>query len=267
MRCPAPGEQAGGSGGDRADPAAPLPREDDDPHVSRHDDSTRLGEPSAAHGCYTLASQCKKRLSETRGGFLFNVNLVFLSQIAIYGFAFGLRVVLARGLGDTGLGTYSLFFVGILVAGGVANLGVGLGNIYFLNKATYEYRVLLSNSLAVILWTTVAGWAFVLAWAALYGRDLFISGDAYWLWGLALPAVVAYTILTSFLHGRSRFVALQTHRDSQGALAFVALAVLYAVDDLTVGTAIAAWTGVVPGRRTSPACVLIGVRQGRPCES
>ena len=50
-----------------------------------------------------------------RRGFLFNVNLVFLSQIAIYGFAFGLRVVLARGLGDDGLGTYSLFFVAILV--------------------------------------------------------------------------------------------------------------------------------------------------------
>jgi len=27
---------------------------------------------------------------------------VFLSQIAIYGLAFGLRVVLARGLGDEG---------------------------------------------------------------------------------------------------------------------------------------------------------------------
>ena len=68
--------------------------------------------------------------TQPRGGFLFNVNLVFLSQIAIYGFAFGLRVVLARGLGDDGLGTYALFFVAILVAGGVANLGVGLGNIY-----------------------------------------------------------------------------------------------------------------------------------------
>ncbi len=36
-------------------------------------------------------------------GFLFNVNLVFLSQVAIYGLAFVLRVILARGLGDDGL--------------------------------------------------------------------------------------------------------------------------------------------------------------------
>ena len=58
--------------------------------------------------------------TENQRGFLFNVNLVFLSQIAIYGFAFGIRVVLARGLGDSGLGTYALFFTSILVAGGIA---------------------------------------------------------------------------------------------------------------------------------------------------
>lgn len=178
-----------------------------------------------------------------RGGFLFNVNLVFLSQIAIYGFAFGLRIILARGLGDSGLGTYSLFYIGILVAGGVVNLGVGLGNIYFLNKNTFGYRTLLSNSLAVIIWTGIAGWAFVLIWAAAYGRDLFVHGDAYWLWGLALPAVVAYTILTSFLHGRSRFAALQALAIGQGGVALAALVVLDAAGHLDVGSAVAAWTG------------------------
>jgi len=108
---------------------------------------------------------------ERRGGFLFNVNVVFLSQIGIYGFAFLLRVVLARGLGDSGLGTYALFYVSILVAGGVANLGIGLGNIYFLNKGAYAYRVLLSNSLAIIIWTAILGWVVVGAWALLYGRE------------------------------------------------------------------------------------------------
>jgi stage V sporulation protein B len=178
-----------------------------------------------------------------RSGFLYNVNVVFLSQIGIYGFAFLLRVVLARGLGDSGLGTYSLFFVGILVAGGVANLGIGLGNIYYLNKGAHPYRVLLSNSLAVIVWTAIVGWVIVGGWAVVYGRDLFISGDAYWLWGVALPAIVAYTVLTSFLHAQSRFTALQTLAVAQGAAAFVAVAVLDATDNLTVGKAIAAWTG------------------------
>ncbi|MFQ6019731.1 MAG: hypothetical protein ACE5KW_03140, partial [Dehalococcoidia bacterium] len=64
------------------------------------------------------------------GSFFLNVNVVFLSQIIIYGLAFLLRIVLARGLGDEGLGTYSLFYLAALIAGAVGNLGVGLGNIY-----------------------------------------------------------------------------------------------------------------------------------------
>src|SRR5713101_9082546 len=98
---------------------------------------------------------------EEGGGFLFSVNLVFVSQIAIYGLAFGLRVVLARGLVYDGLGTYSLFFVAVLVAGGIANLGVGLGNIYFLNKGAYSYGVLLSGSLFVLAVTSVLAWVLL----------------------------------------------------------------------------------------------------------
>ncbi len=180
--------------------------------------------------------------TQSRGGFLFNVNLVFLSQIAIYAFAFGLRVALARGLGDDGLGTYSLFFVAILVAGGVANLGVGLGNIYFLNKGTYTYRLLLSNSLAVLLWASLAGLVFLALWAAAFGPELFVSGYAFWLYAAALPAVVAYTLLTSFLQASSRFVALTVVAVSQGALAFGTVAVLWAAGELDVERAVAAWT-------------------------
>lgn len=180
--------------------------------------------------------------TDSRGGFLFNVNLVFLSQIAIYGFAFGLRVILARGLGDSGLGTYSLFFVAILVAGGVANLGVGLGNIYFLNKASYDRRVLLSNSIAVLFWATVAGGALVAAWGLLVEDELFVSGTAFWLYALALPAVVGYTLFTSFLHGSSRFVALTAVAVTQGGTAFAFITALDARGDLDVTNAIAVWT-------------------------
>jgi O-antigen/teichoic acid export membrane protein len=180
---------------------------------------------------------------QPRGGFLFNVNVVFLSQILIYGFAFGLRVVLARGLGDTGLGTYSLFFVAVLVAGGVANLGVGLGNIYFLNKGAYAHRVLLSNSLFVLISTSLAGWALIGAYALAAGPDLFVSGRSYWMYAVALPAVVGYVLLTSFLHGSSRFPALAGVAIVQGSVALAAAAVLHLTDELTVFTALIAWAG------------------------
>src|SRR3972149_3246948 len=119
---------------------------------------------------------------EPRGGFLFNVNLVFLSQIAIYGLAFGLRVLLARGLGDEGLGTYSLFFLAVLVAGGIANLGVGLSNIYFLNKGTYSYGVLLAGSLFVLAATSVL--AALLARGLVGVRNVDIGGLLRPRWGV-----------------------------------------------------------------------------------
>jgi O-antigen/teichoic acid export membrane protein len=175
-------------------------------------------------------------------GFLFNVNLVFLSQVAIYGLAFILRVILARGLGDGGLGTYSLFFVTVLVAGGVGNLGIGLGNVYFLNKGAYSLRTLLSGSLAAFGVMSVVGWALIGAWGLVSGADLFVEDETYWLYAAALPAIIGYTIFTSFLHGSSRFVALSIVAVVQGGIAAIGAGVLLALDDLDVGGAIAVWS-------------------------
>ena len=177
-----------------------------------------------------------------KAGFLLNVNVVFFSQIAIYGLAFALRVLLARGLGDAGLGTYSLIFVAVLVAGGIANLGAGLGNIYFLNKGTYSYRSLLSGSLFVLAASSVVACAAVGAWGLLYGDDLFVSGNAFWLYAAALPAVVAYVLLTSFLHGESRFFALSGVAIVQGLTGVAVAGGLWAFDELDVLGAIIAFT-------------------------
>ena len=179
----------------------------------------------------------------SRGDFFQNVNLVFVSQIAIYGLAFGIRIVLARGLGDEGLGTYSLFFLAVIVAGGILNLGVGLGNIFFLNKQTYSYRVLLAGTLFVLAVTSVLTWVLVAAFGIIAEPDLFVSGRAFWLYAAALPAVVAYILLTSFLHGSSRFVALATVAVMQGLSGLLMVGGLYAADVLDVFGALAAWAG------------------------
>jgi O-antigen/teichoic acid export membrane protein len=185
----------------------------------------------------------QSELDEGGGGFLYNVNLVFLSQIVIYGLAFGIRVVLARGLGDEGLGTYSLFFVVVLVAGGIANLGVGLGNIYFLNKGTYSYQVLLAGSLFVLTVASLVTWVLVAAFGLIAEPELFVSGRAYWLYAAALPAIVAYILLTSFLHGASRFLALSSVAVAQGMSGLLMVGGLYLTDTLDVFSALAAWAG------------------------
>ena len=179
--------------------------------------------------------------ADERTGLLFNVNLVFFSQIVIYGLAFGLRVVLARGLGDDGLGTYSLFFNAVLVAGGILNLGVGLGNIYFLNKGQYSYETLLSGSLFVLAVSSLVTWVFLLAYGVIVGTQLFVSGSSYWLYGAALPAVVGYVLLTSFLHGSSRFPALSAVAVFQGITGLAFVGALYVADELDVFWALASW--------------------------
>ena len=179
----------------------------------------------------------------SRGSFFLNVNVVFLSQIVTYGLAFGLRVVLARGLGDEGLGTYSLFFLAVIVAGGIVNLGVGLGTIFFLNKGTHSYSVLLAGSLFVLAVTSVLTWILIAAYGLIAEPQLLVSGRTFWLYAAALPAVVAYVLLTAFLHGSSRFLALTVVAASQGFSGLLMVAGLYATDTLDVFSALAAWAG------------------------
>ncbi len=179
----------------------------------------------------------------SQGSFFLNVNVVFLSQIVTYGLAFGLRVVLARGLGVEGLGTYALFFLAVIVAGGIVNLGVGLGTIFFLNKGTHSYRVLLAGSLFVLAVTSVLTWILVAAYGLIAEPQFLVSGRTFWLYAPALPAVVGYVLLTAFLHGSSRFLALTAVAASQGLSGLLMVAGLYAADALDVYSALAAWAG------------------------
>ena len=178
-----------------------------------------------------------------QGSFFFNVNVVFASQVFIYGFAFLLRIVLARGLGDAELGTYSLFYLAVLIAGAVGNLGVGLGNIYFLNKGDYGYRELFSNSLLVMGTTAVITAIVVVIYGLVVDTQAFVSGRAYWLYMPTIPVVVAYLLLTSFLHGSSRFLALAAVAVSQGLAALLIATALFYAGALDVFGAILAFSG------------------------
>ena len=62
--------------------------------------------------------------------------------------------------------------------------------------------------------------------------ELFVSGRSYWLYVAALPAVVAYVILTSFLHGASRFPALSAVAVAQGSAGSLSSGALYAAGEL-----------------------------------
>ena len=176
------------------------------------------------------------------GKFFLNVNIAFVSQIFIFGLAFLFRIILARGLGDDGLGTYTLFYLTVLVAGGVGNLGVGLGNLYFINKNDYSLRVLLNNSLFALGAMAVICTIIILVYGLVTDAGAFVTGRAYWLYAPTIPVIAAYLILTSFLQGKSRFVALAVVALIQGLSALIIAAVMLFTDRLDIFGAIVAFT-------------------------
>ena len=195
----------------------------------------------------------------TRGSFFLNVNVVFFSQILIYGLAFLFRVVLARGLGDEGLGTYALFFLSILIASAVGNLGVGLGSIYFLNKGDHSLRELFSNSVFTIAVVAVLSGIVVTAYAFAVDDEAFVSGRAYWLYAPTVPVMVAYILLTALLHGSSRFLALAAVGVTHGLASLLIATGLFYFDALDLFGAILAWMGAF-ALADVVALALVGVR-------
>jgi O-antigen/teichoic acid export membrane protein len=100
---------------------------------------------------------------------------------------------------------------------------------------------LMSGSLFVLGASSCGAWIFLVAYAAVFGPELFVSGRSYWLYGIALPSVVAYVLLTSFLHGTSRFGALSGVAVAQGLIGLTIAGLLYAFNELDVSSALAAW--------------------------
>lgn len=183
------------------------------------------------------------RAREDARRLLFSINLMFLSQAVSYGLAFLVRVVLAQGLGDEGLGTYSLFYTSVLVAAGVANLGLGPANVYYLNRGSYSVARLAGGSLC--LWAGVSClWAgATVLFGLARGPDAFVEGRAFWLYAPAVPALVAYLLLSSFLQGQGRFGALFVAASCQGVAHMAALGALWGLGELDIFTAIATWVG------------------------
>jgi len=175
--------------------------------------------------------------------FLLNVNLVLLTQVAVYSLAFALRVMIARALGAEGQGEYSLFLLVVSVASSVATLGMSLGNVYFIGKGKHPLRVLLANSHLLVLAVAVVASAVVLAVGLGLEPRAFVSGNAFWLYALAVPALMEFVLLTALLQGSSRFLALNIAVFARGFIVVPAAAVLWAGGWLTIFSLLAAWVG------------------------
>lgn len=142
------------------------------------------------------------------GGFLKNVNAVFLATVADYAVAFVTSIVVARTLGKAGLGAYSLFFLSAALTHQIVGLGIGNASIYMLGRRVFTLRqVVTAGQVMVLLAALVA--------AALAGLGVPVVGEALrqrdvpaWAFALAAPAMMNYRFLGFVLQGLGRFVAM-----------------------------------------------------------
>ena len=179
-----------------------------------------------------------------RGGrLLFNVNLLFLTQVASYGLRFLAGVLLARGLGPEGRGDYALFILSTSMAASLATMGVGLGSMYHIGKDRYSVRILLGNSQFVVLVAAALGLLVTISVGLAVDTSAFVSGDVFWLYVVALPAVLEYLLLAPLLVGQGRFAGLNLATLTQVGLVAAGALALYLADEFTLLSIISVWCG------------------------
>jgi O-antigen/teichoic acid export membrane protein len=181
------------------------------------------------------------------GGFLFNVNFVFVSTVASYGLAFLYVVVLARALGPEGRGVTALYQAAVNLGFALLSLGIAPAVIYFVARREQTARQALECALSVTLAAVAATALGALAVMALAGDRIEAEQVPFWLAVLAVPAVIQYRAVESVLRAQGRFGAMNA---LEVLLPLSILSCLLAVEltaGLTVERAVYAWSlGFVP---------------------
>lgn len=142
------------------------------------------------------------------GGFLANVNAVFLATVADYAVAFLASIVVARTLGKAGLGAYSLFFLSAALIHQMVGLGIGNASIYMLGRQVFTLRQVVTAGQVMVAASAVVAAALAGAGVPVVGDALRARGVPAWAFLLAVPAMMDYRFLGFVLQGSGRFVAM-----------------------------------------------------------
>jgi O-antigen/teichoic acid export membrane protein len=177
-----------------------------------------------------------------QGGFLFNVNLVFLSTIVVYGLSFLMAVLLARTLGKDGRGITALFQAAVTLGFAFLSLGIATAAVYFVSRRQFSGRQAMETALTI----TLASLAITAAGVAVVGlafADPLAEQDVpYWMALVAVPALVQFRALEAVLRGQGRFGAMNLIEITLPLTMLVFLGVTEIIWGLTVYRAIVAWS-------------------------
>jgi O-antigen/teichoic acid export membrane protein len=179
---------------------------------------------------------------DRHGGFLVNVNLVFLSTLVIYVLSFLIIVAVSQFLGTDGRGVTLLYQTSINLSYAFISFGVSIGALYFVSRGDVSPRQALESGLTATALSAVLA-ALAVAVLRLTAHDtLDDAGVPYWLIVVAIPLVVQFRLVEVLLRADGRFLVVAL---IESAVPFLTLAGLVAVellDGLTVARAIWLWS-------------------------
>jgi len=183
--------------------------------------------------------------SESRpaaGGFLFNVNSVFISTVVAYGISFLAAVLLARVLGPEGRGVTALYQQAVGFGFALASLGIASAIVYFVARRDLTSREALESGLSVTIAATALTAAIVGIAALLAGESIHAAAGPYWLAVLTVPAIIQFRLVEGCLRAQERFGAMNVLEVLLTLAALVGFVLVELTIGLTVGRAIAVWS-------------------------
>ncbi len=174
-----------------------------------------------------------------RQGFLFNVNLVFAMNIALYLLSFAVNVSIARLLGPDGKGATSLFQTAVTVTYAFLSMGVATSAVYFVSRSDITPRRAGESGLTITVFALVAGLIGVAIVAPFAGHRLLEAHVPYWFILLAIPAAIQFRVVEGIIRAQERFFAMSVLELSLPISNLIALLGVELLFGLTISRAIA----------------------------
>ncbi len=185
--------------------------------------------------------------------------VTFSTRVLTAGLGIAITIVIARALGPSAKGTYTLIILLPSLLTGLGNLGIGIANVYFVGSGRYRTADLVSTSLISALGLGIVfGFGF-LAYVWLYGSSSFL-GSIDLLYILIATATLPFSLLSIyFVHillGEQRINQYNLLSIIGSSVSMVLVFVLLLGFKLGILGAVVAWAGsIVVGTMCSIAAV------------
>jgi O-antigen/teichoic acid export membrane protein len=176
------------------------------------------------------------------GGFLLNVNFVFITTLVSNTIGFAVAILLARALGPDGRGVTALYQAAVSLGFAFLSMGIGSAAFYFVARREVSGRQAMEAGLSITIGAAVATTVAVLIAAFFFGDELAEKDMPYGLAIFTIPTVIQLRLLEMMLRAEGRFGAMNALELSLPLSILISLGGVELSAGLTVPRAVWAWS-------------------------